>query len=386
MSAVPVRPRRAPRRIGQAVDSHRLDLRRTTIARRRVGRRCRRSRASRPRRVLGRLGVITTVTGRRSACSSATILAGQRGQGRHVEEAEPDPVRGEIVGPVAPEQAATGDGAHLVIQLRPAHASAAVAEPDEFDRVRVGDSRGGAAWIHRWRALPSLGRARDPDGDAARSDRAWRNRRRRRRSGPTAGRWLQLCRPTALPGASATGGRHRRPVDATPGRGLVHDFVHQLIHTNGRSPNTRAERARPAQPRSRATSPRPGAVGQPPALVRRRARGPRTGRRRGAGCRRGRPSRRATRRPPTRRSRPTSPPCSRGTSGSRARGPRSSIRCAGPMPPHLASLTLTPATTPTSAVEVLVGRRTLSSATIGSDERSWSQRRSSRRGPGTAAR
>ena len=86
---------------------------------------------------------MTTVIGRRSACSSATIPSSQRGQGRHVEEAEPDAVRGELVDHETPEQAARGDGAHLVIQLRPAHASAAVAETDELDRVRVGDSRGG---------------------------------------------------------------------------------------------------------------------------------------------------------------------------------------------------------------------------------------------------
>ncbi len=52
----------------------------------------------------------------------------------HVEEAEPDADAGEVVRVVATEQAAARDGAHLVVQLRPADASAAVAEPDEFDR------------------------------------------------------------------------------------------------------------------------------------------------------------------------------------------------------------------------------------------------------------
>ena len=55
-------------------------------------------------------------------------------QGRHVEEAEPDardPARSSAL--IAAEQATARHGAHLVIQLRPADTSAAVAEPDELD-------------------------------------------------------------------------------------------------------------------------------------------------------------------------------------------------------------------------------------------------------------
>jgi hypothetical protein len=69
-------------------------------------------------------------------------------------------VIGEVVDAEAPEQPAAGDGAHLVIELRPAHASAAVAETHELDRVRVGDSRGGGRLVHRWQPLQSVsGRA-----------------------------------------------------------------------------------------------------------------------------------------------------------------------------------------------------------------------------------
>ena len=99
--------------------------------------------------------------------------------------------------------------------------------------------------------------------------------------------------------------------------------------------------------------PEAGRVGKAPALVGADLEAARPGRRRGAGSRRGRPSPRATRRRPRRRSRSTSPPCSRGTSGSRAARARSSIRFAGPTPPHFASLTLTPAVDADEGVEVL---------------------------------
>ena len=63
---------------------------------------------------------------------------GQAGQGRHVEQAEADAEAGQVVGPETAEQAARRDGAHLVVELRPADASTAVAEPHELDRVRIG--------------------------------------------------------------------------------------------------------------------------------------------------------------------------------------------------------------------------------------------------------
>ena len=80
--------------------------------------------------------VIITATGRRRACSSATIRVDEDGQGRHVEQAEPDAEPGQVVGVVAAEQAAARHGAHLVVELRPADASSAVAEPHELDRRR----------------------------------------------------------------------------------------------------------------------------------------------------------------------------------------------------------------------------------------------------------
>ena len=97
------------------------------------------------------------------------------------------------------------------------------------------------------------------------------------------------------------------------------------------------------------------------------------GRRRAAGSRRGRPIRRAMRRPP----KPAMPtdvssmqPRNVWKPSSRA---RLSIALAGPIPPHLASFTLTPSTTPTRASRSS-SVTALSSATIGIDDRSWSQR------------
>ena len=59
---------------------------------------------------------------------------GQAGQGWHVEQAEADAEAGQVVGPETTKQTARRDGAHLVIEFRPANASAAVAEPHELDR------------------------------------------------------------------------------------------------------------------------------------------------------------------------------------------------------------------------------------------------------------
>ena len=149
----------------------------------------------------------------------------------------------------------------------------------------------------------------------------------------------------------------------------------------GRGGQWRRRRASVSGRPARATSPRPGASGSRQRLSAPDLEAARPGRRRAAGSRRGPPSRRAARRPPTPRSRSTSPPCSRGTSGTRASRARSSIRRAGPMPPHFASFTLTPATTPTSASRSSIVTA-LSSATRGSGDRSWSQRSWSRRRAG----
>ena len=232
----------------------------------------------------------------------------------------PMPEPGEVVRVVAAEQTATRHRAHLVVQLRPANASAAVAEPHELDGVRVWGSRGGAAWIHRWPAsfLVPDARRRDAGRDRwqyeARSDRSDGD-------GPRVG-----LRASLTPGDSSPWGTrlpvdaHRRTRSPRPGRGLVHDFIHQVIHTNRRSVErpcgTSVNRFRYA----RRVNPSPGrgdriqrwsassvealegVVGEQQAAVEVDPVGQRRHDRR------------------SRRSRPTSPPCSRGRSGSRARG------------------------------------------------------------------
>ena len=125
-----------------------------------------------------------------------------------------------------------------------------------------------------------------------------------------------------------------------------------------------------------AVEPEAGPVGQRSSGGRRRGRGPRTGRRRAAGSRRGRPSRRATRRRPSRRSRPRSPPCSRGRSGSRARGRARASRLRRPDPAALGELHVDARRRRRRARRGPRSVTALSSATIGSDERSWSQPRS----------
>ena len=87
---------------------------------------------------------------------------------------KPTPMPAEVVGAVATEQAAAGDGAHLVVQLRPADPAAVVAEPDELDRVRVR----GAPWRRCAESIdgvPSLQSGRD-------------------RTHPIAGRWQYEAR------------------------------------------------------------------------------------------------------------------------------------------------------------------------------------------------
>src|SRR5260221_9034011 len=79
---------------------------------------------------------------------------GHDGQPGHVKQAEPDTAAHQIVRVVAAEQAASGDRTHLVVQLRPPHPAAVVAEAKELDGVRIRGARARSAWIHRLRALP----------------------------------------------------------------------------------------------------------------------------------------------------------------------------------------------------------------------------------------
>ena len=188
--------------------------------------------------------------------------------------------------------------------------------------------------------------------------------------GPDSG----LTSPVRSLGLGPTGGRrHRRPRPAASEGGLSTTSSTKLSTRTGvRRTSVRNEREpvqRPAPDEPEARADRPGCQ-----RLSGRARGPRTGRRRGAGCRRGRPSRRATRRPPRRRSRPRSPPCSRGTSGSRSRAARSSIGRAGPDAAALGELDVDAGDDAHEGRRGPRGRRTLSSATMGSGERSWSQR------------
>ena len=73
----------------------------------------------------------------------------------------------KAVGAQAAEEAAPGDRAHLVIQLRPADPAAVVAEPHELDGIGVGSTGDDCAWDHRWRALPLLFRARSGRPESA---------------------------------------------------------------------------------------------------------------------------------------------------------------------------------------------------------------------------
>ena len=88
--------------------------------------------------------------------------AHERGERRHVEQAERDPDLREILGVVPAVQATPGDQAHLVVELRPADVLAAVAEADELqglgvDCRRLGRSPGNAVTgNHRWPTLQSI--------------------------------------------------------------------------------------------------------------------------------------------------------------------------------------------------------------------------------------
>ncbi len=127
--------------------------------------------------------------------------------------------------------------------------------------------------------------------------------------GPSGCRWATIVGPAAV------GRKGASPPLRPPTYPHERAFAERLCGPSVCGPSVNPSGADP----DAAGSPRPGrrsaATGG-----RRRAPGPRTGRRRGAGSRRGRPSPPATRRPRMPRSRPTSPPCSRGTSGIRARG------------------------------------------------------------------
>src|SRR3989304_5687093 len=123
----------------------------------------------------------------------------------------------------AAEGAPGSDRAHLVVELRPAHAAARVAETDERDRL----GRGGAvligrrcvsadpvARVHRWRGPPSFasraraGTDRGPAGARGRRSvatlDAWEPRPRGVRPPPDEGLRMVLAGPPGCAGGWAT--------------------------------------------------------------------------------------------------------------------------------------------------------------------------------------
>ena len=153
------------------------------------------------------------------------------------------PSPAQVVRPVAAEEAATGDRAHLVVQLRPADTSTAVAEPHELD-ARRGLGASGRRCVGSIDGVPSspVEHARaDWSGERtgqyeAQPDRFGLTARRRTWRPESSGsrRWdVRPIRWAPIVGRSPAG----------PEGGLSTDFIHQVIHTNGRSVNARAVRA-----------------------------------------------------------------------------------------------------------------------------------------------
>jgi len=87
-------------------------------------------------------------------------LVDDRGQARHLIECEADADPSEIVCRIPVVEAPAGDGTHLVVELGPADTTAAIAEADEVDRLRITrlasgwqSTRTGVPGIHRWLTL-----------------------------------------------------------------------------------------------------------------------------------------------------------------------------------------------------------------------------------------
>ena len=145
-----------------------------------------------------------------SACSSATTPAAMAARAGMSKRLNPIPMRGEVVGAEPAEQPASCDGAHLVIELRPAHASAAVAETDEVGRVRVGDSRGGGVVGPSMASPPFMpgartrGRDRDARSAVSGTTAACPGRRSDGARGPGGRTGVELSR-SLPPCASAAG-------------------------------------------------------------------------------------------------------------------------------------------------------------------------------------
>ena len=231
-------------------------------------------------------------------------------------------------------------------------------------------------------ALPSSGHAH-PRTRPRRARHVVRGGRSGRpREAPTG--WaLVLDSGRSLPGNDRRVRNHRRPAAARAGRGFVHDFVHQLVHrTDVRSTDRRSRAAvryprRCSRSRSCSRGGRPGrgpgrgsdaASGNP-----RRAPGPRNGS--SASSRLPSRSTQSARRRDRRRRRDRD----RRLLHAAEEGPEAQLARPGqhrhgrPDTAALGELHVDPGDDAHQPLEIL-GRRTLSSATIGSGERSWSQR------------
>ena len=173
--------------------------------------------------------------------------------------------------------------------------------------------------------------------------------------------WGLGCRWTAIVGPCGAPRKGACPPFRPPSYPHERAFAERPCGTSARLGQASARSARDPAGRS-------GASGG-----RRPARGPRTGRRRAAGSRRGRPSRRARRPPPT----PAIPTDVSSMQPRNVRKPSSrAARRASPGRPDPAALGELHVDAGDDADERRRGRRSvtaLSSATIGSDERSWSQ-------------
>jgi hypothetical protein len=82
----------------------------------------------------------------------ASDLVGEDRQTRRLEEAEADPVFGQLGEPPAVVEPPTRDRAHLVVELRPAGTPAAVAEADERDGLGWRRDLSRPVGFHRWGA------------------------------------------------------------------------------------------------------------------------------------------------------------------------------------------------------------------------------------------
>ena len=79
-----------------------------------------------------------TRAGSRRSASSAGDLRHEARQARHLGQTELDAVLRQLREAPAPEETATRDQAHLVVELRPPHAPASMTEPDEIEGDIVG--------------------------------------------------------------------------------------------------------------------------------------------------------------------------------------------------------------------------------------------------------